>query len=184
MESININRAPFLTLWATVVAQRAGYAEDEALTLGRAISGLTAQSKGRRLGLYEPSSDAQRAAVQADRAELGGESVPFMGRSVPCVRTSEGLRALARATPVDPGSVRKYLLGKFGDHLSTVEAKLRQLAATFDPQEIEEQAMDVYMRLRPQVPPGTAGWGKAGALDLTEIDRLTASREEHPQHKD
>ncbi len=107
-----------------------------------------------------------------------------MGRSVPCVRTAEGLRALARAPPVDPESVRKYLHGKFGDHLPTVEAKLRQLVATYDPEEIEQQAMDVYMRLRPQVPLGTAGWGKAGALNLDEIDRLPTSSKDPPQPKD
>jgi hypothetical protein len=36
-KSISINRAPVLTLWATVVAGRLGFERDEALTLGRAI---------------------------------------------------------------------------------------------------------------------------------------------------
>ena len=40
--TISINRAPVLTLWAAVVAQRLGFAEDEALTLGRAVAGLNA----------------------------------------------------------------------------------------------------------------------------------------------
>ncbi len=53
-ERISINRAPFLTLWAAVVAQRLGFDEDEALTLGKAVAGLTAQAKGRRLGIYKP----------------------------------------------------------------------------------------------------------------------------------
>jgi hypothetical protein len=41
-ETISINRATVLTLWAAVVAQRLGFAEDEALTLGRAVAGLNA----------------------------------------------------------------------------------------------------------------------------------------------
>ena len=45
--TISINRAPVLTLWAAVVAQRLGFAEDEALTLGKAVAGLNAQAKGR-----------------------------------------------------------------------------------------------------------------------------------------
>jgi hypothetical protein len=43
---IQINRAPVLTLWASVVAQRLGFDERKALSLGKAVSGLTAQSKG------------------------------------------------------------------------------------------------------------------------------------------
>ena len=52
--TVQINRAPVLTLWATVVAERLGYSRDEALTLGKAVAGLNAQSKGRRLGIFKP----------------------------------------------------------------------------------------------------------------------------------
>ena len=43
---IQINRAPVLTLWAAVVAERLGFNHDEALSLGNALAGLNAQSKG------------------------------------------------------------------------------------------------------------------------------------------
>ena len=52
-KKIKINRAPVLTLWATIVAERMGYKNDEALTFGKAVAGLNAQSKGKRLGIYE-----------------------------------------------------------------------------------------------------------------------------------
>ena len=48
---IEINRAPVLTLWAAVVAERLGFDWQEALTLGRAVAGLNAYSKGKALGL-------------------------------------------------------------------------------------------------------------------------------------
>jgi len=51
---IVINRAPVLTLWAATVAERLGFDQDEALSLGKAVAGLTAQSKGQRLGIYKP----------------------------------------------------------------------------------------------------------------------------------
>jgi hypothetical protein len=57
VKTISINRAPVLTLWAAVVAQRLGFAEDEALTLGKAVAGLNAQSKGRRLGIFKPHEE-------------------------------------------------------------------------------------------------------------------------------
>jgi hypothetical protein len=49
--NILINRAPVLTLWAATVAERMGFKREEALSLGKAVAGLTAQSKGRRLGI-------------------------------------------------------------------------------------------------------------------------------------
>ena len=49
-KTISINRAPVLTLWAAVVAERLGFDREEALTLGRAVAGLNAYSKGVRLG--------------------------------------------------------------------------------------------------------------------------------------
>ncbi len=48
---ITINRAAVLTLWADIVAERLGHSKGEALTLGRAVAGLNAQSKGRRIGI-------------------------------------------------------------------------------------------------------------------------------------
>jgi len=52
---IKINRAPVLTLWAAVVAQRLGFDWKAALTLGRAVAGLNAYSKGRALGIFHPA---------------------------------------------------------------------------------------------------------------------------------
>jgi hypothetical protein len=52
--TIYINRAPVLTLWAAVVAERLGFRRDESLTLGRAVAGVNAY-KGVSLGLFRPS---------------------------------------------------------------------------------------------------------------------------------
>ncbi len=53
--TIQINRAPVLTLWATVVAERLGYNHEEALTLGKAVAGLNAQSNGAADGWFTGS---------------------------------------------------------------------------------------------------------------------------------
>ena len=56
-DTVRVNRAPVLTLWAAVVAERLGFERDEALTLGCALAGLTAHAYGRvRLGILEPSA--------------------------------------------------------------------------------------------------------------------------------
>jgi hypothetical protein len=178
MAEIRINRAPFLTLWASVVARRLGYDEAEALTLGRAVAGLTAQSKGRRLGIYTPSSEESREKVREDREAIGAETVVMMDRTIPCIRTPDGLRALTKALPMDPDGVRRYLSGKFKDHFEFVKARLELLAESFEPEKLDREAMDVYMRLRPNVPGGREGWGKVGLLDSDKIDALIAERRE------
>jgi len=66
---ITINRAPVLTLWAAVVAERLGFERSEALSLGKAVAGLTAQTKGRRLGIYTPSPEGARQAREEKRGE-------------------------------------------------------------------------------------------------------------------
>jgi hypothetical protein len=43
-----------LTLWAAVVAEVLGFEHYEALTLGRALTGLNVYSKGVSLGLFRP----------------------------------------------------------------------------------------------------------------------------------
>ncbi len=62
--TIRINRAPVLTLWAAVLAERLGFDHDTALTLGRAFAGLNAYSKGVSPGLFEPSSEAVDERLQ------------------------------------------------------------------------------------------------------------------------
>lgn len=54
---VKINRAPVMTLWAAVVAERLGFDWKEAITLDRGVAGLNAQSKGRRLGIFEPAEE-------------------------------------------------------------------------------------------------------------------------------
>ena len=57
MSSIVVNRAPVLTLWAAVVAERLGHPADTALTLGRAVAGAAARVKARNIGREERKAD-------------------------------------------------------------------------------------------------------------------------------
>src|SRR4029077_2651732 len=91
-KTISINRAPVLTLWAAVVAQRLGFAEDEALTLGKAVAGLNAQAQGRRLGIFKPHEEKAKKA----REKAHGEEfwIEICGRPVPAKNTEDGIRAV------------------------------------------------------------------------------------------
>jgi len=176
MPEIRVNRAPFLTLWATVVAKRVGFEKDEALTIGKAVAGLTAQAKGRSLGIFHERPTEEIEKVRELREGMDAKSVPFMGRMIPCIMSEEGVRALAGTRPVDPRSVQRYLESKFGEHLSAVTGQLAALAETFEGDELLRQGMDVYMRLRPNVPKGKEGWGKQGLLDTAAIARMIEDR--------
>src|SRR5881628_677960 len=97
---IKINRAPVLTLWAAVVAERLGFDKSEALSLGEAVAGLTAQSKGRRLGIYKP---VPREIKRARTQKRGGEFwIQLCGRPVPALNTAEGVRAVNKDKPIEP----------------------------------------------------------------------------------
>src|SRR5271169_6628148 len=101
--TVLINRAPVLTLWATTVAERFGFDHDEALSLGKAVAGLTAQSKGRRLGIYKPvPQDVKKA-----RARRRGEEfrIEICGRPVPAINTTDGVRAMIKNKPIEPKDV-------------------------------------------------------------------------------
>jgi hypothetical protein len=55
---IRVNRAPVLTLWAAVGAERLGHPPEIALTLGRFVAGSSALAKAKRLGIIEQTEDA------------------------------------------------------------------------------------------------------------------------------
>src|SRR5262245_8446215 len=111
-DRILINRAPVLTLWAAVVAERLGFAWKEALSLGKAVSGLTAQSKGRRLGIFTPSPAGQKKARERKRGEEFW--IELCGRSVPAVNTRDGVRAVSKDKTIPPDIAERYLVSKFG----------------------------------------------------------------------
>lgn len=171
---LSINRAPVLTLWATGVAQRLGFDRDEALTLGKAVAGLNACSKGRSLGLYEPAPKSLKALRESTRRKqaAGAFDVALLQRAVSVVPTPGGLRALVKDKPVDPASVGRYLHAKFGDDLDAAETAMRRLPASRTPAQLAVEAWALYERFRPEIPAGVAGWGAAGVLDFAAVQQL------------
>ena len=101
---LHVNRAAVLTLWAAVVAERLGFGHEEALTLGRALAGLTAHAKGIRLGIFEPASSDEVRERRERLAEGQQLEVQLMGRTIPVVGTPEGLRAITKGEPLKPRS--------------------------------------------------------------------------------
>lgn len=170
--NIRINRAPVLTLWAAVVAERLGFDPDAALTLGRAVAGLNAYAKGVSLGLFEPSSKAVNEHLQ--KAKTGTTlHVDLLHRAVPVVRTAAGLRAVSNDRPISSDGVERYLESKFGEHLDPVRRAMVHLAHSMPTEEIAARAYGLYEEFRPAISRGVKGWGAAGELDLDLIEALS-----------
>jgi len=170
-----VNRAPVLTLWASIVAQRLGHPRATALTLGKAVAGLNAQSKGRRLGIYEEPPPRPAARKGAPPAPRRPDTVSLLGRAVPVAHTGAGVRAIAKGHPEDPTAVERYLAQKFGPALPDVEAAMRALADAYPPKQLAAIAYALYERFRPEIPAGVRGWGAKGPLDLEAIRALAGS---------
>ena len=174
--TVRINRAPVLTLWAAVVAERRGAPRDAALTLGQTLAGLTAFSKGVRLGLYKP---AEKAAVPPPPLPAGVQrlhDVVLLGRHLRVAETPAGLRAMAKGEVVDPAAVERYLASRFGEALGPVRAAMQKLAESRSPEELEAQGFHLYEQFRPEVPEGERGWGAKGVLDIERIVTLAEQR--------
>jgi hypothetical protein len=171
---VMVNRAPVLTLWAAVVAEILGFEHEEALTLGRAVAGLNAYSKGVSLGLFQPTP----GEVREKRREMRKEetvTIDLLHRAVPAKHTDDGLRALSGESLIHPESVHKYLEGKFGDALEEVSEVMLGLAKSLPPNRLAEKAYALYEKFRPEIPPGKKGWGASGKLDLDLMRKMASA---------
>jgi hypothetical protein len=174
LRTLTINRAPVLTLWAAVVAERLGYDRDEAATLGRAVAGLNAAAKARTLGIARP---ADKAAAERKPKPLKPDTlvaVELCDRIVPAVKTPAGLRAAKDGRAEDPAGVHRYLANKFGESLEEVRAAMSALAKSFAEDELAARAFALYEAFRPSIPAGVRGWGAKGVLDLDRLRSLGA----------
>lgn len=169
MAAIVVNRAPVLTLWAAIVAERLGHPADTALTLGRAVAGSAARAKARSIGREETKADrdAETPRLREDHVTA---PVMLLGKTIRLLPNDDGeLRAADGDQPADPAPVQRYVAKAFGDHLADVRAAMEELAARYEPTELNRIGFRLYEKFRPDVPPGAEGWAKKAVLDVEKI---------------
>ena len=163
---IRVNRAPVLTLWASIVAERLGYPTSAALTFGRAVAGYSAQAKARRLGLVEEHEEVETR----EQPRVPRETVLVLGRRIPVVRTEDGgVRADEHGRAASDRSALAYIRRAFGDKLDAVREAMEELAASYSPEELNRIGFRLYEHFRPDVPSDVSGWGAKAELSLDRI---------------
>jgi hypothetical protein len=166
--SIKVNRAPVLTLWAAVVAERLGHPPETALSLASAVAGTAARAKARRLGIAEEKDHAKDRAEAAPRP--AERTARLLGKTIRLTHDEDGVvlaEGGGKPSPAKP--VQAYVAKAFGDHLAEVRKAMEQLAARYEPEELNRVGFRLYEHFRPEVPPDARGWGAKGILDLEKI---------------
>ncbi|KAM0792783.1 hypothetical protein ACM66B_002552 [Microbotryomycetes sp. NB124-2] len=159
LKSVVTNRAPVMTAWATIVAERLGFSRQEALSIAQVYTDMNASSKGVSIGVLDKS-----------RLEPGGgPSQPFvelMGRKVPVMSTRTGeWRAMAHGQTADPQQAFSYIQRNFRQQMGAVMGALRILATSFSPNELNEVGYSLYCDFRPTV----QQWGEKGEMKLVDV---------------
>ena len=156
------------------MAEVLGFDHDEALTLGRAVAGLNAYSKGVSLWLFQPTPKE----VKEQRRKMRKEktvTIDLLHRAVPAKHTDEGLRVLSGDSLIRPENVQKYLESKFGDALEEVSNAMAELAKSLPPSDLVEKAYTLYEKFRPEIPFGEKGRGTSGKLDLDLLRKMASA---------
>jgi hypothetical protein len=156
---LRVNRAPVLTLWAAVVAERLGHPPETALALGRFVAGSSARAKARRLGITDEDQDAKERRARAADLKPRRGAVRLLGRAVPVTRAEEGTLGWTTAASQRSRSVRSSLARALR---AAGEGPRRDGESGFlaPPEELNRVGFRLYERFRPEVPEGAQGWAQ------------------------
>jgi hypothetical protein len=167
-QAIHVNRAPVLTLWASVAAERLGHPPDLALSLAKTVAGTAARAKARRLGIAEESDQVKDRHDAAPATPQ--EPTLLLGRHIRLTHDKDGVvLAYGGGKPEPAAPVRTYISKAFGEYLGAVREAMEDLAARYDPHELNRVGFRRYEQFRAEVPHDAQGWGAKGVLDLDRI---------------
>ncbi|KAF8138409.1 hypothetical protein EV363DRAFT_1252028 [Boletus edulis] len=161
VKSTVTNRAPLMTAWATIVAERLGFEREEALSIGSVYTEMNAVAKGVSLGIVDRSRQKEMDPIS------GGQQpyVDLMGKRPLYKTQSSKWRALVSGSPAIPSTAFSYISRAFRQTTPYIVGALRLLAASYPPQELNKVGFSLYAEFRPTVD----GWGKRGEVRCERI---------------
>jgi hypothetical protein len=167
-DSILINRAPVLELWAATVTSflYPKISWETSLSAGSAISTLCAISKGRAIGTVEKKYSS---AAKKQRRELPDDQVDeleIMGFHLK-LRDGQVLVGDKPKQANESALVKKFGEETYGRVKSAFQEALQLWAGQED--ELNSRASHCYKDFRPAVSKGQKGWGRKGMLNLQTV---------------
>lgn len=175
-ESITINRAPVLELWGSCVAHCLYPKLDwtTCLSIGGAISTITAISKGRSIGAMEMPDPGEAQAKREKRLEEQAEldEVEVMGFYL---KLKDGA-AMVGDKPKKGNE--ETLKKKYGDEqYEKAKATLEESLEGWEgkEEELSNRAFGMYEDFRPNIPSGQKGWGRKGQLRFETVRSAVTS---------
>jgi len=181
LSPVHINRAPVLTLWAAVLAH-VGPAQLpwlSALTVGKAVAGMLAQSRGRATGILEPSSSdhSRKRQKTPDEQEHTAADVQVLGIKVHMAHIDNHTYATISNKPINASQCDRYVHQHFGANRARVIAVMRYVTHCILARGADGEAdvtgrysFTLYEQFRPITASGQApAWGQNGELDLSKM---------------
>lgn len=177
--AITNNRAPVLELWASCVTKLIypSIAWETCLSVGSAISTITAVAKGRSIGTIEkpdPSKAEERRRERQRKAENEPlEDIEVMGFHL---HLKNGQALVGDKPKVGNESA---LSKKFGhDQYEMAKRAFQDALGSWKGREdeLDREAFKMYEDFRPTVPSGQKGWGRKGQLNLENMKSAVGAR--------
>ncbi|KEI38592.1 uncharacterized protein L969DRAFT_95667 [Mixia osmundae IAM 14324] len=164
--SVVVNRAPIMSAWATVVAERLDFSRPEALSLAAAYTEANATSKGVSLGIISASEG---------RVAAGGPAQPYvdlLGRRIYVLALQDGTwRGVSKGVMAEPQTSFDYIKRACRQQTGVVVGAMRLLAQSFtDPDELNRVGFGLYADFRPALDDSAQmGWGKRAEVKIKAI---------------
>lgn len=123
-----VNRAPVMTVWATILLERLGFSRPEALSLAHCYVNYTSTMRGISLGII-PAAEKERAV------HIVGPNQPhfeLMGVKIPVMQMQDGTyRGISAGEVVPPEKAFNYMRRSMAQTLPSVFGALTLLADSF-----------------------------------------------------
>ncbi|KZT35553.1 hypothetical protein SISSUDRAFT_1131050 [Sistotremastrum suecicum HHB10207 ss-3] len=159
--STHVNRAPIMTAWSMIVAEKLGFKREEALSIASVYTELNAISRGVASGIFD-----SKKADGMEAKSLGSQPyVELMGRRPLFMTQSSQWRALSKGDPVPPSTAFSYVSRSLRQTAPYVIGAMRLLAETYSPRELNEKGFGIYAEFRPAV----TDWGARSEVRCKDI---------------
>lgn len=169
--AIQINRAPVLDLWASVVT-RFLYADLDwrtCLSAGSAISTLCAISKGKAIGTIDSGEDGEKKEQEREeRKKEEGDlnEIDVMGFKL---KVKDGLILVSGKPKAENEAAQKKKFGE--EEYERVKRVMEECLQSWKgaEEDLSGEAFKMYEKFRPNVASGQQGWGRKGELEMDRI---------------